>query len=284
MNTNGSFLVLDELDALKKAVAETSGGNINLDSIIQLNTDFIEAGEDYLLANIKGFGVAEPNNILLLTNSEPLIFSKDPPSMQEVNVFDKVLLKPLGINTVIVFVMLNKMLKGYADQLEQLTQRLGKLETKFDHEEFRDVSHQFDRMADRLEEFHQLLLQLQERRCTKIEMQYVSFDYRIMVAESSTLQSMCRRRQNSIKDLRQDHENRTTDEMNQKIIRLNEVVKRLTAITVLLMIPTIISSHFGMNFVHMPELKLAWAYPASIMFMLLSVLFAFLMFRKYKWL
>jgi magnesium transporter len=105
-----------------------------------------------------------------------------------------------------------------------------------------------------------------------------------MVAESSTLQAMCRRRQNSIKDLRQDHENQTTDEMNKKIVRLNEVVKRLTAITVILMLPTIIESHFGMNFVNMPELKLAWGYGASIGLEVSLMLVAFLLFRKYKWL
>jgi hypothetical protein len=284
VNSNGSFVALDKLDVIKKAVAEKSGGSINLASIIQLNTDFIDVGDDYMLLNIKGFETAEPNNILFLTSSEPLLFSKDPPSMQEISIYDKVLLKPFGINTVIVFVMLNKILKNYEGQLEQLTQRLGKLEAKFEHEGFRDVAHEFDRIADRLEEFNQLLLQLQERRCTQIDTQYISFDYRIMVAESSTLQAMCRRRQNSIKDLRQDHENQTTDEMNKKIVRLNEVVKRLTAITVILMLPTIIESHFGMNFVNMPELKLAWGYGASIGLEVSLMLVAFLLFRKYKWL
>ena len=39
---------------------------------------------------------------------------------------------------------------------------------------------------------------------------------------------------------------------------LNVVVKRLTAFTVILMIPTLIAGIYGMNFLYMPEL--AWPF------------------------
>ena len=51
-----------------------------------------------------------------------------------------------------------------------------------------------------------------------------------------------------LRDLSRDHELRVTTELNLRIEKLNDVVKRLTAITVILMIPTLIASHFGMNF------------------------------------
>ena len=284
MDINETFVLLNELEPFKKAIAEKSGGSIDIDSIIQLNTDFIDAGDEYLLLNIKGYDASEPNNLVLLTNGKPVIYSKAPPSAQEINAFGKVLLKSMGINTVIVFIMLNKILAGCTAQLEKLIRRTGELEANFDHTAYRDMAHEFDRLADRLDEFYQLLLRLQERKYKEIETQYISFDYRVMLAESSTLQSRCRRRENSLKDLRQDHESRTTEDLNQKIVGLNEVVKRLTAITVILMLPTLIASHFGMNFIHMPELKLAWAYPAVIGVQLVLMLVAIVLFRKYKWL
>jgi hypothetical protein len=284
METNNAFILLDGLEPFKKALAEKTGGSIDLDSIIELNTDFIDVGDDYLLLNIKGYDPSEPNNLVLLTGGKPIIYSKSPPSAQEINAFGKVLLKPTGVSTVIVFIMLNKILAGCTAQLEKLTRRTGELETDFDHTAYRDVAHEFDRLADRLDEFHQVLLRLQERKYKEIETQYISFDYRVMLAESSTLQSRCRRRENSLKDLRQDHESRATEDLNQKIVGLNEVVKRLTAITVILMLPTLIASHFGMNFVHMPELKQVWAYPAAIGLQLVLMAGAILLFRKYKWL
>jgi hypothetical protein len=284
MDAEETFVLMNELEPFKKVVAEKSGGSIDLDSIIQLNSDFVDAGDDYLLLNIKGYDASEPNNLVLLTDGKPIIYSKTPLSRQEVNSFGKILLKPTGINTVIVFLMLNKTLAGCTAQLEKLTLRTAELESNFDHAAYRDVAHEFDRLADRLDEFHQLLLRLQERKYKEIESQYISFDYRVMLSESSTLQSRCRRRENSLKELRQEHESRATEDLNQKIVGLNEVVKRLTAITVILMLPTLIASHFGMNFVHMPELKLAWAYPAVIGLQLVLMLIAIVLFRKYKWL
>ena len=44
---------------------------------------------------------------------------------------------------------------------------------------------------------------------------------------------------------------------------LNVIVKRLTAFTVILMIPTLIAGIYGMNFHFMPELEWQIGYPAG---------------------
>jgi magnesium transporter len=49
---------------------------------------------------------------------------------------------------------------------------------------------------------------------------------------------------------------------------LNQVVKRLTAVTVLIMVPTLIAGIYGMNFFFMPELELPYGYPAVLLGML----------------
>lgn len=48
----------------------------------------------------------------------------------------------------------------------------------------------------------------------------------------------------------------------------NEVVKRLVGWAALLAVPTLLTGWFGMNFHHMPELDLPWAYLALIVFTL----------------
>ena len=89
---------------------------------------------------------------------------------------------------------------------------------------------------------------------------------------------------NTLKELRQDYEMKGTEDLNRKIVNLNDVVKKLTAFTVILMIPTLISSHFGMNFHWMPELNVRWVYPVIVAVQLVLVLGAWLVFRKMKWL
>lgn len=87
-----------------------------------------------------------------------------------------------------------------------------------------------------------------------------------------------------LKDVMRDHELQVTMELNRRIERLNDVVKRLTAITVLLMVPTLIASHFGMNFAYMPELKIPWVYPFVVGFQIVIVGVGIYIFRKIGWL
>ena len=64
---------------------------------------------------------------------------------------------------------------------------------------------------------------------------------------------------------------------------LNAIMKRLTAFTVLLMVPTLIAGIYGMNFRYMPELGQSWGYPSVLVIMLLSVLGLGWLFRRNNW-
>jgi magnesium transporter len=64
---------------------------------------------------------------------------------------------------------------------------------------------------------------------------------------------------------------------------LNVIVKRLTAFTVILMIPTLIAGVYGMNFHAMPELSWPFGYGFALGLMLLSMLGAYLLFRARDW-
>jgi magnesium transporter len=72
------------------------------------------------------------------------------------------------------------------------------------------------------------------------------------------------------------HETVTTNNLNQ-------VVKRLTAVTVLLMVPTLIAGIYGMNFFFMPELELRYGYPAVLLAMLLIVIGLAWYMRRRDW-
>jgi magnesium transporter len=64
---------------------------------------------------------------------------------------------------------------------------------------------------------------------------------------------------------------------------LNVVVKRLTAFTVILMIPTLIAGIYGMNFRHMPELLWPWGYGFALGLMAISMIAAYVYFRRHDW-
>jgi magnesium transporter len=65
--------------------------------------------------------------------------------------------------------------------------------------------------------------------------------------------------------------------------RLNQVVKTLTASSIILMSMTLVAGIYGMNFVHMPELRWSLGYPWALGLMLAVGAGLFLMFRRIDW-
>lgn len=66
--------------------------------------------------------------------------------------------------------------------------------------------------------------------------------------------------------------------------RMNQVMKVLTVIATIFIPLTFMTGVYGMNFKHMPELDLVWAYPALLGLMALVVLVMIIFFKKKKWL
>ena len=65
--------------------------------------------------------------------------------------------------------------------------------------------------------------------------------------------------------------------------RMNETMKVLTIIATIFMPLSFIAAVYGMNFRHMPELALRWAYPAVLGVMLLVGVGLLLAFRRRRW-
>lgn len=66
--------------------------------------------------------------------------------------------------------------------------------------------------------------------------------------------------------------------------RLNEVMKVLTIVTVIILPPTLIAGIYGMNFHNMPELASPWGYPVALGLMLVTAVGMVLYFRRRRWL
>jgi magnesium transporter len=67
-------------------------------------------------------------------------------------------------------------------------------------------------------------------------------------------------------------------------VEQNVIIKIFSVVAVFFMPPTLVSSIYGMNFVHMPELAWVEGYPMAIGIMFLCALIPYLYFRKKGWL
>ena len=72
--------------------------------------------------------------------------------------------------------------------------------------------------------------------------------------------------------------------LSMTTFRLNEVVRRLTASSIILMTVTLVAGIYGMNFEHMPELDWTYGYPFALGLMLSIAGGLVLLFKRIDWL
>jgi magnesium transporter len=66
--------------------------------------------------------------------------------------------------------------------------------------------------------------------------------------------------------------------------RLNEVMKLLTSWAAIILVPTLIAGIYGMNFVHMPELRWRFGYAFALGLMAITGFLLYRMFKRRDWL
>ena len=66
-------------------------------------------------------------------------------------------------------------------------------------------------------------------------------------------------------------------------IRTNDIMKVLTIVSTIFVPLTFISSLYGMNFEHMPELHTQWGYPVVLFAMGATAISMLVFFRRRKW-
>jgi len=64
---------------------------------------------------------------------------------------------------------------------------------------------------------------------------------------------------------------------------LNQIVKKMTSLTIIIMIPTFIATIYGMNFKIMPELNLPYGYFLTLGVIIVSGIASYLYFKKKEW-
>ncbi|HII39283.1 TPA: hypothetical protein HA318_04760, partial [Candidatus Micrarchaeota archaeon] len=184
----------------------------------------------------------------------------------------------------IALILFKKVLQNYSGKFEKLHTDLYELEMNFDLEKISDVNNIIRKLTDKLEDFIDVLIRVEERRVREVNTAYVGYDYHVLRATATHLLDRCKNSVNRVKDVRMEYEMKSAQELNKRIEYLTEIMKKLTAITLILMIPNIIASHYGMNFANMPELQSQWGYPLVTLASILFSIGVVIIFKKKGWL
>lgn len=79
-------------------------------------------------------------------------------------------------------------------------------------------------------------------------------------------------------------QNEDVQRLSEIAIKQNDEVKKISAWAAILFAPTLVGTIYGMNFVHMPELKWKLGYPLALLLMLSVSLILWAVFRRRGWL
>jgi len=252
----------------------------DLEKLRSLDILFYEQYPSYLLFSLVAFesGV---NKMTILMKDNALIY---PSMLLESNRFMKIAVKgPYGESTMAAYTVLKKVSENYQNYFEAMNREVAKATAAPTSEKIEQLTRRLRRLQDIADDFMALLIRLKEREVPFVDTNKIGYDFDILIARTRHLVHRCSSATRELSRLYALKEMKTTAELNKRIENLTEIMKRLTAITVILMIPTLLTSHYGMNFDDMPELRMRGAYQAITLLSLGFMLAAYMYFRHKHW-
>ncbi len=229
-----------------RAAALEQGLEMDLRALTNLDVLFFETYKNFLILNARDYG-ENPNNLLILGKDNSLLYSEKQFTAKDYKLFRLSMREQFGESTVITFLALREVLNNYSTRFEQLHAELDQAERSLDVDKLDGISRAFRKLLDKLEDFVDLLIKLRDRKVPQVNTKYVSYDYNVLTAKAQHILDRTKNQVSRIGGLRNELEVRETRALNKRIEYLSEVVKKLTAITVILIIPNIVTGFYGMN-------------------------------------
>ncbi len=262
------------------AQARQIGVEDDLKALLGLDVLFFEQYENYTVLSLKDYSAA-PNNLLILSKQKSILYSEKQITQRDFSLFKQEVKKQYGESTALALLALQEVLKSYSKHFEKINAQIDSYSGTHDLPNMESTSIDLRKLAVKVEDFVNLLYTLEDRKVPVFVTQYVSYDYDLLLARARHVLDRCRNHLQELRDLRAEIEIKSTNQLNKRLEELTNIMKKLTALTLILMIPNILFSLYGMNFRFMPELDHPLGYPAVIVTAgILSLTMAFMMKRR----
>lgn len=263
--------------------AKKIGVEVDLRALLTLDFLFLEEYKDFVILSLRDFE-KEPSNIFILSLNKNLLYSEKEFTDRDFRMFSRTIQKKYGESSVLVYLVAKAVLESYTKKFEEINRLIDEFEAGNELERFEDTNISLRKTMDRVEDFLNILIALEERKIRQVNTALISYDYELLMSRTRHLLDRCRNHVNQMRDIRTQIEMRSNIELNKRIEHLTNIMKKLTALTLIFMIPNIIASHYGMNFKFMPEFSMPEAYPAVVISSLLITVGTALYMKKINWL
>ncbi len=275
--------IFDDFEKLQEKARE-SGITNDLAKLRELDILFYEVSKDYMIISFVAFE-SKLNKIVVLSKNYSLVFPSAAAELKRVKIGKMKTSSRYLESTMCAYAVLRKAVENYTSHFDVIRKELNNLESgPIDIDRLDSVERKARRFKELMEDLLGFFIKIEEKEVPFINVKAFPFEFSILRAEVQHLNDRASSARHEVDITRTRLEMKQTVELNKRIEKLTDIMKKLTALTVLFMIPNIISGHFGMNFRFMPELYVPEAYPAVIIITIAAVSVAFYLFRKWEWL
>jgi magnesium transporter len=275
--------IFDDFEKLQEKAKEF-GITSDLAKLRELDILFYEVYEDYMIISFVAFE-SKLNKVVVLSKNYSLVFPSSAAELKRVKIGRMKTRSKYLESTMCSYAIIKKAIENYTSHFDDIRKRMNSLENgNVEIDALDDIERKTRRFRELMEDLLGFMIKIEEKEIPFINVQAFPFEFDLLRAEAQHLNDRATNIRREVDIMRNRWDMRQTVELNKRLEKLTDIMKKLTALTVLFMIPNIISGHFGMNFRYMPELFMPEAYPAMILFTVLSVSVAVILFRKWEWL
>lgn len=228
--------------------AREMGVEEDLRALLTVDLLFVECYKNYTIINMRDYK-PDPNNILVLSHDKSLLYSAREVEERDFHLYKKIFPKYFGESTALALITARYVLDNYAARFEQFNAEIDELaEMEYPNlDRLSSVGKRLRILTDKVEDFLDLLIKLEDRKIREVNTGYVSYDYDVIVAKARNLLDRCRSHQAQITAIRTEYDIRTSTELNKRLEYLTNVTKKLTGLAVIVAIPMVIATIYGMN-------------------------------------
>ncbi|MFH1470348.1 MAG: CorA family divalent cation transporter [Candidatus Micrarchaeota archaeon] len=275
--------IFDDFEKLQEKAQEI-GINNDLAKLRELDILFYEVYDDYMIVSFVAFE-SKLNKIIILSKKNSLVFPSAAAELKRIKIGKMKTASRYLESTMCAYAVLRRSIENYSIHFDTIRKDVNLLENgPVDMDKLDDTERKARRFKELLDDLLGLLIKIEEKEIPFINVRAFPFEFDILKAEAQHLNDRAMSIRREIDISRTRVEMKQTAELNKRIGRLTDITKKLTALTVLFMVPNLIASFYGMNFRHMPELEVPLAYPMVFLLMLFVILAGAWLFRKWEWL
>lgn len=276
------YKIFTDFNEFSKELQE-AGLKIDIEELTILNHNFLQTYNHFTILSVVDYD-KEPSNIIVLSPKDTFLYTKKIVDKQRLKQFNNILGKKHGDSTVMTFLVLQAVLNNYKSEFEEIRNHLIQLERTLEINKIEEEGIRLRKLIDRLEDFVDIVIKLEERDLAEFDSKLIKYDYNILTAESKYWLERCRSNMYRIASLRTKCDIKSNSELNERITKLTVIMTFLTITSIVIAIPGTIGAIFGI-----PALSNAYFEGHNsllvitlIIATLLSILFGYLYWKGLK--